>query len=122
MNPPGLRTLVHSRTVIQKVELNSKGGDVRTPEESVIVWSDYVKYRAELRGFELSKIEKILRYGTERYSDTATRRLIVVGKHDDRLVIIPYEEHGNELAPVTIHVTTRQQIKFRLKTGRFIYE
>ena len=95
---------------------------MRTPEESVIVWSDYVKYRAKLRGFELSKIENVLRYGVERYFDTATRRLIVVGKHDDRLVIIPYEEHRNELVPVTIHVTTRQQIKFRLNTGRFIYE
>ncbi len=88
----------------------------------MIVWSEYLKYRAELRGFELSKIEKILRYGEEKYFDTATRRLIAIGKHDDRLVIIPYEEHGNELIPVTIHVTTRQQIKFRLKTGRFIYE
>ena len=95
---------------------------MRTPGESAIVWSDYMKNRAELRGFDLSKIEVLLRYGGERYFDTATRRLIVIGKHDDRLVIIPYEEHGNELIPVSIHVTTRQQIKFRLKTGRFVYE
>ncbi|MEW6214421.1 MAG: hypothetical protein AB1478_04335 [Nitrospirota bacterium] len=81
-----------------------------------------MKYRAELRGFELSKIENILRHSGERYFDTATRRLIVVGKHDDRLVIIPYEKHENEIIPVTIHATTRQQINFRLKTGRFIYE
>ena len=92
------------------------------PEESVIVWSDYLRYRSELRGFELSKIENILRHSGERYFDTATRRLIVVGKHDDRLVIIPYEKQGNEITPVIIHATTRQQINFRLKTGRFIYE
>lgn len=92
------------------------------PEESVIVWSDYLRYRSELRGFELSKIENILRHSGERYFDTATRRLIVVGKHDDRLVIIPYEKQGNEITPVTIHATTHQQINFRLKTGRFIYE
>lgn len=92
------------------------------PEESVIVWSDYSKYRSELRGFELSKIENILRHSGERYFDTATRRLIVVGKHDDRLVLVPYEKQGNEITPVTIHATTRQQINFRLKTGRFIYE
>jgi len=91
-------------------------------EDSVIVWSDYLKYRAELRGFELSKIENILRHSGERYFDTATRRLIVVGKHDDKLVVIPYEKHGNEIKPITIHATTRQQIKFRLKTGRFVYE
>jgi len=95
---------------------------VGNPEESVIVWTDYMKYRAELRGFELSKVEDILRYSGERYLDSTTQRLIVVGKHDDRLVIIPYEKHGSEIIPVSIHATTRQQINFRLKTGRFIYE
>lgn len=92
------------------------------PEKSVIVWTDYLKYRAGLRRFEPLKIENILRHSVERYFDTATRRLTVVGKHDDRLVIIPYEKRGNEITPVTIHATTRQQINFRLKTGRFIYE
>jgi hypothetical protein len=95
---------------------------VGNPEESTIIWSDYLKYRTKLRGFEASKIEHILRYSEERYFDTITKRLIVVGKHDDRLVIIPYEKHGNEVIPVTIHATTRQQINFRLKTGRFVYE
>jgi len=92
------------------------------PEKSLIIWSDYLKYRTELRGFELSIIENILRYSGERYFDTVTRRLVVVGKHDDRLVVIPYDKHGNEIIPVTIHATTRQQINFRLKTGRFTYE
>ena len=91
------------------------------PGKSVIIWTDYMKYRAKLRGFKLSKIENILRHSAERYLDTATQRLIVVGKYDDILVIIPYENHGNEISPVTIHATTRQQINFRLKTGRFIY-
>jgi hypothetical protein len=31
-------------------------------EEPVIIWTSYLKYRAELRGFELSKIENILRH------------------------------------------------------------
>ena len=92
------------------------------PEESKIVWSEYIKYRAELRGFELTKIESILRYSGERYIDTVTRRLIVVGRYDDQLVMISYEIKGNEIRPVTIHASTRQQINFRLKTGRFIYE
>ena len=91
-------------------------------EESIIIWSDYLKYRTNLRGFEVLKIENILRYSQERYFDTVTRRLVVVGKHDNRLVIIPFEKRGNEIIPVTIHATTHQQIKFRLKTGRFIYE
>lgn len=95
---------------------------MKAPEEFVIVWSDYMKYRAELRKFDLSKIENILRYGGERYFDTTSRRLVIIGKHDDILVIIPYEEKGNEIKPVTIHVTNRRQITFRLKTGRFIYE
>ncbi len=95
---------------------------METPEESVIIWSEYAKYKIGLRGFDLSKIENIVRYSGERYFDTVTRRLIVVGKHDDRLVIIPYEKHGKEIIPVTIHAITRQQISFRVKTGRFTYE
>jgi len=39
---------------------------VGNPEESIIIWSDYLKYRTELRGFELLKIENILRYSGER--------------------------------------------------------
>ena len=31
---------------------------MRTPEDSKIVWTDYMKYRAKLRGFELPKVEK----------------------------------------------------------------
>lgn len=91
-------------------------------EKATIVWTDYIKYRADLRHFELTKIEHILRYSTERYFDTVTRHMIVVGRHDDKLVIIPYEKKGNEIRPITIHATTRQQINFRLKTGRFVYE
>ena len=91
-------------------------------ERFPVVWSEYMKYRAGFRRFELTKIEDIIRYSRERYIDTATRRMIVVGKHHDRLVMIPYERKGNEIIPVTIHATTRQQINFRIKTGRFTYE
>lgn len=83
-----------------------------TFEESNIVWTDYMKYRAELRGFELPKVENILRYLGEIYFDTATQRLIAVGKHDDGLVLIPFEKHGCEIMPVSIHATTHQQINF----------
>jgi len=31
-------------------------------EKSTIVWTDYIKYRAKLRGFDLEKIEEIVRY------------------------------------------------------------
>ena len=91
-------------------------------ERALIIWADYIKYRADLRGFELAKIENILRYSGERYSDTITRRMVAVGKHDDRLILIPYERSENSIIPITIHVITQQQIKFRLRTGRFIYE
>lgn len=86
---------------------------------STIIWSDYLQYRAKLRGFELAKIEEILKYSGERYYDTETGRLIAVGKHDNRLVIIPYEQNDNFISPITIHATTRQQIRFRLKSGRY---
>jgi hypothetical protein len=85
-----------------------------------IIWSDYMQYRARLREFDLNKIEEILRYSGERYYDTETDRIIVVGKHDSRLVVIPYESRSDFITPITIHVTTRQQIRFRLNSGRYI--
>lgn len=88
-----------------------------------IIWTDYIKYRSELRGFDLSILENIIRFSGERYDDTVTGSQIVVGKHHQQLVIIPYEINGDSLTPITVHTTTRQQIKFRLTSGRFvIYE
>jgi hypothetical protein len=88
----------------------------------MIVWTDYMKYRARLRGFDLAKIQHIVRYSSERYFDTATGRIVVVGRHDNTLVMIPYEAEKGSITLITIHATTRQQIKFRLKTGRFTNE
>ncbi|MCP4370482.1 MAG: hypothetical protein GY797_20575 [Deltaproteobacteria bacterium] len=88
-----------------------------------IIFSDYFKYKAQLRGFKLDTLEDILHYSPERYFDTMTHRIIAVGKHDTRLVMIPYEQQNDALSPVTVHAVTRQQITYRLKTGRFtIYE
>jgi hypothetical protein len=56
---------------------------------------------------------------SERYFDNGTHRMVVVGKHDNRLVIISYDKDDDTLIPVTIHTITRQQIRFRLKSGRF---
>jgi len=53
-----------------------------SPEKLKIVWSEYMKYRAELRGFYLRKIEDILRYSEERYFDTITRRLIALREEE----------------------------------------
>jgi hypothetical protein len=82
------------------------------------IFSEYLKYRAETRGYDIGKIEDILKFSTERYLDTITNRMIAIGKHDKRLVMIPYEISKNSIKPVTIHATSRQQINFRLKTGR----
>jgi hypothetical protein len=84
-----------------------------------IIWTDYFKYRVELRGFNLSNVEEILRYSTERYYDTATERLVVVGKDASILIIIPHEMNENEITPITIHATSRQQINYRIKSGRY---
>ena len=85
----------------------------------MIVWTDYLKYRAELRGFDLFVVENILRFSTERYHDTVTGRKVVVGRHGELLTMIPYEQIGDDIIPVTIHATTRQQVNLRLKSGRF---
>jgi hypothetical protein len=46
----------------------------------------------------------------------------VVGRHDRQLVMIPYEVSGDTITPVTVHAITRQQIRFRLRAGRFTHE
>ncbi len=84
-----------------------------------IIWTEYIRYRAELRGFNLAEIERIIRHSGERYLDTETQRTIAVGRHNKQLVIIPYETEEENIIPVTIHAITRQQIRFRLRTGRF---
>lgn len=83
-----------------------------------IVWTDYLRYRAELRGFDLHVLEDIVRYSSERYFDTETRRIIIIGRHLKELVMIPCEVLDEVVTPVTVHPITRQQIRFRLKTGR----
>ncbi|MDP2602461.1 MAG: hypothetical protein Q8S00_07695 [Deltaproteobacteria bacterium] len=85
----------------------------------MLTWTDYFKHRVRLRGFDLATIEQIVQFSEERYFDTATQRRVVVGHHGSRLVMIPYEQAGELVTPVTIHSTTRQQITFRLRTGRF---
>ena len=89
---------------------------------SNIVWTEYLQYRAELRGFDLAKLERIIRHSSERYFDTETGRTIVVGRHNKQLVMIPYEVDSDTITPVTVHAITRQQIRFRLRTGRFTHE
>jgi hypothetical protein len=87
-----------------------------------LVWTDYMRYKARLRGFNLAKIEDVVRYSAERYFDTKTARWIVIGRHDNWLVAIPYEAHHETITPITIHTVTRQQIQFRIKTGRYTIE
>ncbi len=87
-------------------------------EETTIIWTDYMKYRLKLRGYDLATVEHILRYSSERYVDTATERLVAIGRHEKLLVMIPYEQNDGTLTPVTIHATSRQQINSRLKSGR----
>ena len=84
-----------------------------------IVWTEYMRYRASLRGFDLAVIERILRNGAERYHDRSTGRRVAVGRHGDGLVLVPFEQEGEVITPVTVHATTRQQIQFRLNSGRF---
>ena len=87
-----------------------------------VVWTDYMRYRAELRGFDLARIEELVRYSQERYMDSATRRLIAVGRCANHLIMVPFEAEQGMIRPVTAHVTTRAQIDARVKSGRFSHE
>lgn len=88
----------------------------------MIVWTKYLIYRANLRGYDLALLEDILRYSEERYHDQDTGRMIVIGRHRHALVMIAYETADADWVPVTVHAITRQQIRFRLQTGRFQHE
>lgn len=88
----------------------------------MVIWTDYMKYRAKLRGFDLEILEQIVNHSTERYFDIETGRSVVVGRHNNELVMLPYDKANGTITPVTVHVTTRQQINFRLKLERLIYE
>jgi len=83
-----------------------------------VVWTPYMEDRCSLRGFDRTIIERIVRNRTERYMDTTTGRLVVIGRHGRVLVMIPYEQKGDELTPVTVHASSRQQVNARLKSGR----
>ncbi len=87
-----------------------------------LVWTDYMKYRVALRGFDRAKIENIVRYSTEHYFDTETGRRVVIGNHDQKLVMIAYESDETSITPITIHATTRRQIRFRIRTRRYTLE
>ena len=91
-------------------------------DERQIVWTDYMRYRAALRRYDLAGIEEIVRYSTERYVDTATGRLVAIGRHAGQLVMVPYEMEHDVIRPVTVHSTARTQIEARIKSGRFVNE
>lgn len=85
----------------------------------MIIWTDYLRYRARLRRFDLDEVERIVRFSPERYFDRATGRLVAVGRHLDSLVVVPFEMEGEDITPVTVHRATRQQINSRLRAGRY---
>lgn len=91
-------------------------------DETRIAWSDYMRYRLRLRGFDIATVEQIVRYSAERYVDTGTGRLVAVGRHGERLILVPYERTEHMLTPVTVHVTSRQQVNIRVRSGRFTNE
>jgi len=86
-------------------------------EEATIVLIEYMRYRLGLRGYNPATVEHILRHSSERYVDTVTGRVVAIGQHEKLLVMVPYEQKGDTLTPVTIHATSRQ-INSRLRSGR----
>jgi RNA:NAD 2'-phosphotransferase (TPT1/KptA family) len=85
-----------------------------------MIWTEYLRHRARVRGFDLAVIEQIVRFSRERYFDTDTRRMVAIGRHGRWLVLVPYDQDEQTLTPVTIHATTRQQLTLRLRRGRLV--
>ena len=63
-----------------------------------------------MRGFDLTKLEYLIRHSSERYFDTETGRTIVVGRHHRQLVMIPYEVDGDPITPVTVHAIVSKSV------------
>ncbi len=84
-----------------------------------ILWTAYLEYRCQTRNFRLEAIENIIHSPERLYYDVETARIVAVGKHDNKLVLIPYEETETGITPVTIHATSRRQINLRVRSGRF---
>jgi hypothetical protein len=91
-------------------------------DEAHVEWTEYMRYRSALRRFDIARIEEIVRYSSERYVDSATGRFVVVGRHAELLIMVPYEAEGDMIRPITSHVITRAQIEARIKSGRFTHE
>jgi len=91
-------------------------------ERMHILWTDYMRYRAALRGFDLAVVEHIVRYSAERYLDHVTGSHVAVGSQGKMQLMIAYEAEAHVITPITAHVTTRAQINARLKSGRFTHE
>ena len=89
---------------------------------SAVFWTEYLKYRAQSRGFDLELLEQIVRHSGERYRDTETGRIVAVGRHGRKLVMVAYEVEESAVTPVTVHAVSRQQIRFRVQTGRLVNE
>ena len=51
-----------------------------------ITWTDYLRYKASLRGFDLPTVENIVRYSSERYFDAVTGRRIAIGSCNSKLI------------------------------------
>ncbi len=86
-----------------------------------IVWTSYLRYRARVRGFDLERIAEVLRYSNERYYDTRTGRFVAIGRCGKPLCAIPYEIQEENIVPITVHATTRQQILQRVRMGRYVH-
>jgi hypothetical protein len=85
-----------------------------------IIWTDYFRYRVKLRGFNLNDLEEILRYSTERYYDTATDRLVVIGRDAKTMIMTPYERDNSDVVtPITVQATNRQQVNYRVEAEDF---
>lgn len=52
--------------------------------------------------------------------DAAEAKALLEAAYEDEAVFLPPSVLNKITSPITIHTTTRQQIRFRLKTGRFI--
>ena len=78
----------------------------------------------QLRGIEDWIPAHLIRVADERYADTGTGYLVVVGEAEygqgTHLMMVAYEERKHEIFVVTAHPLSRRDVEQKVRSGRWM--
>ena len=91
-----------------------------------VIYSRHLQFRMQMRGIPEKMPERIYRESQQRYYNHHTLRRVAVMEvqHNRRrtLMMIAYDQFAEHADLLTIHPITKDQIRERLRTGRWTDE